>query len=83
MNRNGGWTVFGWTKPGRVDGMAANKPGSYVHNRDRVTVQSGNLNYHLTRLVPTDPLRIDSNELKSYKVDLTDDDLRDQTEMSD
>lgn len=83
VNRNGGWAVFGWRKPGRVDDMAVNEPGSYVHNGDRVTVQSSNLNYHLTLLVPSDPSRIDPNELKLYKVDLTDDDPREQTEISD
>ena len=70
VNSTGGWTISGWaTKRGEVQDQAVDQPGNGLpYNAPRVLIEAGNLNYHITRMVPTRPEDIDLDVLEGLKV---------------
>ena len=70
-NTAGGFMVVGWTKRGEVQDQAVDQPGNGLpHNAPRAMVQSGNLNYHITRIDPMRPKDVDLDILQGLKVDV-------------
>lgn len=70
FNGIGGITVIGWVKRGEVEDQGVDQPNNGLpHHAQRVTVQAGTLTYHITRLDPTSPGRVDHTTLNGHKFD--------------
>jgi hypothetical protein len=72
INSLGGFQVIGWVKRGEVEDQGVDQPNNGLHhNAQRVMVQSGNLNHHISRLEPMHPQDVNPLILDGYKFDVT------------
>ena len=68
MNTVGGFQVVGWVKIGEVEDQGMDQPNNGLpHNSQRVMVQSGNLNHHISKMEPTNPELINLITLNGFK----------------
>ena len=68
VNAHGGWTVIGWVRRGWVHDIASDAP---LFRNDRPTVvESSELTYHLSHIVPTCPEVRSCMELGELKFDV-------------
>lgn len=72
VNEHGGWTCTGWTKPGTVVDKAAGEAAGIAYNQQAapIMVRAGTINYHLVRLVPTNPGGLNPVRMDEFRVDL-------------
>ena len=65
INNNGDWTVIGWYKRGSIKdrSLIESTGGSNSTNNanEDTTVGSGNLNFHVVELLPTNQTLLDKN----------------------
>ena len=72
ININGGFPVFGWVKCGEVQDQGVDQLNTVLaYNAQRVMVEAGTLNNHISRLDPMFPMCIDLEELKEKKFNST------------
>ena len=71
INTIGGFIVVGWVKRGEVEDQGVDQPkNGWPHNAQRVMVQSGNLNHHISNLEPMNPEAVNYITLNGYKFDV-------------
>ena len=64
--------MFGWVKRGEVQDSGVDQPNNgLAYNAQRVMVEAGTLNHHISRLDSMFPMRIDLEELKEKKFNST------------
>ena len=74
INSIGGFMVFGWVKRGEVEDQGVDQPNNGLpHNAQRVMVQSGNLNHHISRLDPVNPEAVNFITLNAFKFNVNTD----------
>ena len=65
INENGGWTVVGWYKRGSIKDRSliesTGSSNSASNANEDTTVGSGNLNFHVVELLPTNQALLDKN----------------------
>ena len=72
INLRGGFKIVLWVKRGVVMDQGVDQPNNGLpYNAARTTVQSGNLNHHIVRIIPMNPERIDLERLQAIKFDVT------------
>ena len=70
-NTAGGFMISGWTKRGEVQDQAVDQPGNGLpHNAPRMMIHAGTLNYHVTRIDPMQPEKVDLDVLQRLKIDV-------------
>ena len=70
-NTAGGFMISGWTKRGEVQDQAVDQPGNGLpHNASRMMIHAGTLNYHVTRIDPMQPEKVDLDVLQRLKIDV-------------
>ena len=68
INNNGLFMVILWVKRGEVLDQGVDQPNSGLpYNAESTKVESGNLNYHIARLLLMDPEDIDMKEVDGLK----------------
>ena len=66
--------AVGWVKRGEVEDQGVDQPNNGLsHNAQRVMVQSGNLNHHISKLEPTIPEAINFITLDAFKFNVNTD----------
>ena len=71
INTIGGFIVVGWVKRGEVEDQGVDQPNNGLpHNAQRVMVQSGNLNHHISKLEPMNPEAVNFITLNGCKFDV-------------
>eukprot|EP00957_Ditylum_brightwellii_P126853 9669592-Ditylum_brightwellii.AAC.1 len=63
--------VVGWLKHGEVEDQGVDQPNNgLTHNAQRVMVQSGNSNHHISKIEPMNPEAVNFITLDEYKFDV-------------
>ena len=71
INDRCNFRVIGWVKRGEIQDQGVDQPSDGLpHNAARVLVQSGTLNYHITRIDPMIPHSIEMGCLENLKFDV-------------
>ena len=68
INSIEGFQVVDWIKRGQVEDQGVDQPNNGLpHNAQRVMVQSGNLNHHITKIEPMNPENVNLITLNGFK----------------
>ena len=68
INSIGGFMVIGWVKRGEVEDQGVDQPNNGLpFNSQRVMVQSGTLNHHISKMEPVNPEAVNLITLDGFK----------------